>query len=107
MELITIYDDGMNEYKNEITNELDENVLGDSLLSIKWGGGSYLYGDKEDGRLAIRFPGATRGGLSFNEEGIITDIMLYKDKPARSVQCYKEEVYELIKKYVGAKMIFK
>ena len=106
MELITTYNYAMSEWTNAMTDEMDSLMLDSLKPYIKYGGSTYLCGYVENGTMALRFPGATRGGIDFNEEGIITEVRLYKDKMAMDNQCYKPEAYEAIKKYLGAKLIF-
>jgi hypothetical protein len=106
MELITTYNSAMSEYTNAMTDEMDSLMMDNLKPYIEYGGTTYLYGHVNDGSLSLRFPGATRGGISFDKNGIITEVILYDDEVARDNQCYKPEAYEAIKKYVGAKLIF-
>jgi hypothetical protein len=94
------------EYRNVICEELDKYVVEEHLPSVSYGGGTYFDGYIADGHMGIRFPGATRGSIVFDKDGIITDIWLYDDAPARAVQCYKPEAYQAVKKFIGSKLIF-
>jgi hypothetical protein len=93
-------------YTNTITDELDTFLLDECKMAIQYSGGTYLDGYIENDHMSIRFPGATRGTLIFSLEGIITDIYLFDDDSAQSIQCYKQEAYGAVKKYIGSKLIF-
>lgn len=59
---------------------------------------------------SIRRPGATRGHIEVDDNDVIVDIVIYDDsgiahdKP-NNVGCYREELKEAIKKYIGCKII--
>lgn len=106
MEIKTVKVEGWNdEWKNAITDELDQYVLENHLPSLEYGSGTYIC-DYSDNIKVIRFPGATRGRIVLDLENTITDIELYNDEMARAVQCYKPEAYDVVKKYIGSKLVF-
>lgn len=62
------------DYINDLTREMDKYII----FQPKYGSTTYIYGnDINKNRMAIRFPGATRGGIELDENRVITSIYLY------------------------------
>ena len=90
----------MEEYRCDLTKELDE-VSGISrnnhydmfyhyILANKW--------CKNQKCLAIRVPGGTVGGIHFDDNNVITKIILDTDYV---VKTYTSNINELIQKFIG------
>jgi len=87
------------EYTNDLTREMD------TYLGYKKGlARTYIYDTKFEDCYAIRYPGATRGHIRVNDNDIITEIILYRDK-YNTDKIYKENVRECFKKYIGMKLV--
>ena len=72
-ELITYKSkDAWDEYHNNMTDEMNEYLLKDAKITLEYACGTYLSGRPSEGHMGIRFPGATRGGIVFDEKNIIT-----------------------------------
>ena len=96
-----IEDSTLGEYKNEITDFLDSYLTLPFKKIVRKGytDGTYMIFHKE--AAAIRFPGATRACVCFNEDSIITDILFYNDVSL----IYKKEGIEKVNKFIGYKLI--
>lgn len=88
-------------YKNDLTTELDKYLL--DAFKKNYLIGTYLYGEPKERKLAIRYPGATRGGILFDYNNIITKIII--DDNWSCYDC-NSEMHAVLEKYVGAKLIF-
>ena len=61
-----------------------------------------LYIDGKEGNVYLfRVPGATRGCIKTDEEGIIESIDFYEDTCYGSVGCYRREVEGVKEEYIG------
>ena len=108
IELITKLQEYSDDYENDLTREMDNNLLDNwkEVLEEGYTHGTYIYrGDIGRSNMAIRFPGATRGHIEVDENMIIQKIQLYEDTCFGFVGCYKPSVKEAIEKYVGAKIV--
>lgn len=92
-------------YRCDLTDKLD-NLSG---LSDK-GNSSifrhYVLADercKKDKCLPIRVPGGTVGGITLDENNVITDISIDTDYV---ISTYPENINELVKKFVGERIVF-
>lgn len=84
-------------FQNDITREMDKHlILGYSFYT-------YIYDELIKGKVIIRYPGATRGCISIDQDSIITDIAIY-DPP--EVSCYLPSVNEAVKQFIGCKLVF-
>jgi len=90
------------EYFCELTRELD------SLAGIKrerlWK--HYILADNgfiKDRRLPIRIPGGTVGGISIDDDYVITDLIVDTNYV---VKTYPKDINEILKKYIGYKLVF-
>lgn len=100
MELITVKQQyGLDDdYENDLTKEMDKHLL-KKHKDFK----SYIC----KGNMALRYPGATRGHIEIDDNMVIVDIVLYDTACDNIVKCYKSTIREVIKKFIGAKIIFK
>jgi hypothetical protein len=92
----------MDGYTNELTEEIDNNLID------AWKGKNFCtyfvieYIDDKAKDIPFRFPGATRGGIKVDEDGIILKIIFdYFNGYEGPGSCYKKEVQEAVKKYIG------
>lgn len=101
-ELITKKEKGDIHLTNNLTREID-GYLKDEYKNDKYDiFNTYIYDRSIDGiNWAIRYPGATRGGISVNENMIITDIRLNIGLDS----IYKSEVKGILNKYIGMKLV--
>ncbi|KQC91323.1 hypothetical protein [Clostridium perfringens] len=101
-ELITKKEKGDIYLTNDLTREID-NYLKDDYRNDKYDiFNTYIYDHSIDGvNWAIRYPGATRGGISVDKNMIITDIRLNTNEDS----IYKSEVKTILNKYIGMKLI--
>lgn len=91
--------DGYLEYTNDLTREMD------AYLEYKEGRArTYIYDTKFEDCYAIRFPGVTRGYIRVNDNDIITEIVLYRDK-YNTDKIYTDNAKECFKKYIGMKLV--
>jgi hypothetical protein len=89
------------DYFNEITTMLDTYLVDEwKKLTDKIGFSTYMMFRRKLGA-AIRFPGATRGSVNFDENHIITEVMLYGDMKS----IYKEGALEALKQYIGCELV--
>lgn len=66
---------------------------------------TYMMSGNRPNSLTIRYPGATRGHLDFNENNIITRIKLHKNTAiGGSMGVYKEGVEDALYDFIGAKI---
>ena len=100
MNLITKKDEYI-ELTNDLTREMDSYYAYDKKY-LEYTR-TYLYPYDKNIWL-IRFPGATRGRIVLNNDGIIVEIELYDDE-YRTDDIYKPEVRECFKKYIGMKLV--
>lgn len=92
----------LGEYYCELTSELDRLAGIDSKLRWK----HYILIDnycKEQKCLAIRIPGGTIGGVWYDENNVITKIVIDTEYV---VKTYPVDVNEQIEKFVGEKLEF-
>ena len=91
----------------DFTNDID-NFLTDDYKKDDDSYKTYIMHTKSDKNiLAIRFPGATRGHVSIDDNGIITSVVFYDETCFDIFKLYKKEVIEAINsKYIGTKIIF-
>jgi len=100
-------DDRFHNYSNKITKLLDMKLHSSYKKHLRQGyhNGTYIVFEKADWHTAaIRFPGATRGHIGFDDNHIITEIVLYDDKDSVDL-IYKKEVIRELKKFIGMKLI--
>lgn len=89
----------MEEYYCELTRELDSLAGFDNKES--WYFSHYILVDTyciENKRLAIRIPGGTLGGISFDENNVVTALNVCTDYV---VHTYPKNVNDIIQKYIG------
>lgn len=111
-------DSDLVEYRCEFTNELDKHMMfvpedGDGepdiwFLSIH----NYIYDPFFDAKtfsskdevngFVFRYPGSTRGGIMFDENGIITSIT-FNEGYCKKI--YDPKVDEIVDKYIGQKIV--
>lgn len=103
-ELLTKKDE-YRHYTNDLTKEMD-NYLSDNLKEIKekYGPRTYIDGNPINNTWLIRYPGATRGCIVTDNNGIITEIQLYKDD-YNTDKIYGPVVRQCFDKYIGMKMV--
>ena len=82
---------------NDLTKELDEYLD----INEEYRLNNYIYDHPFNNSWPIRYPGATRGGIRVDKNNIITDIVLYTD----SDDIYKENVRDILDKYIGMKLV--
>lgn len=94
------------EWTNDLTRAMDEH-LRKEWESTKSHFNTYLLVlEGERNIMVIRFPGATRGAVEFDDDMIITDIHLYDTAfENTSVSCYKPSVAEAVKPFIGMKIV--
>ena len=97
MELISKRN-GYNEYVNDFTRELDKYTEG-SIIDMFC---NYIYREPIRGTYVFRYPGATRGNITVDENMIITGIRIYED----SMELYKNHPKDIFDKYIGLKLVF-
>ena len=107
IDLITEKEEFGDNYVNDLTREMDKYLL---YPDNHCGSPTYIYAnDINKNRMAIRYPGATRGGISLDENRVITDIQLYDDTcfdaGKHGVGVYKPEMKEAVQKFIGMKII--
>lgn len=96
-ELVTYIEYGK-QLINELTEELDKHLVRPSSIGLK----NYLY-PYSKGIALIRYPGATRGKIELDEDGVITSIKIYEG----ATFIYKEEVHVAMEKFIGREIIIK
>lgn len=101
-ELITKKEQGYIHLVNDLTKDMDEYLIPE-IKNLKYCGNTYIYDHSIDGvNWAIRFPGATRGGIKVDKDMTITDIRICKDIDS----IYLPETLDMLKeKYIGAKLV--
>jgi len=100
---------GFEEYYCEITDKLDEYLLGGVRRFYR----TYMcdYGDRkrfngEEGYIyLIRVPGATRGCVMVNPEGVIDRMEIYEDSYAGRLNCYRSDVVNVTSEFMGCKIL--
>lgn len=97
--------DATDQYVNDLTKFMDENVSFNTHPDFCV---TYMIKHSE-GTMCIRFPGSTRGHVSYDDNNIITDIVLYEDTCFDRVKCndirYQKKVKYNIMKFIGYKII--
>lgn len=58
---------------------------------------------KKEKCLAIRVPGGTVGGITLDENNVITDIAIDTNYV---ISTYPDNINELVKKFIGEKMVY-
>lgn len=108
MNLVTALNN-LNDYENEITAEMDKHLVKEckEMLAKGYGSGSYIHSHINPNSMVLRFPGATRGHIEFDNEMVILKIVLYPDKCFGKLGCYKPSVRYAVQKYVGSKIVIK
>ena len=91
------------EYSNDITEYLNSKLKPTMkrIFDEGYHNGSYML-LCEDNTAALRFPGATRGHVEFDKEGVITEVVLYDT----SDDVYDSTVKEGMKQFLGMKLAF-
>lgn len=87
----------------ELTQEMDKH-LKDGLNDIRLGWCTYLYQvDLLDnqGFIAIRFPGATRGHIEVDDNNKVIDVQIYDT----AKDSYKDTVKQAVKKFIGYTLV--
>ena len=93
-------------YRSDLTKELDE-LSGISKAEEYERFYHYIVADtfcKRYKCLAIRVPGGTVGGITYDENNIITDIHIVQDYV---VKTYPKDIDDIVKKYVGEQIEFR
>jgi hypothetical protein len=89
-------------FENDLTREMDKHRSYESEISH-----TYIYDHQlNKGSWALRLPGATRGSIIVDNENAIKDINLYEDTCFGRLGCYKESVREMVRRFVGYKIVF-
>jgi hypothetical protein len=98
-----IFESRSHDYTNEIVEVLNNYLMCDFKKHVRQGYciGSYMMFKNKD-TAAIRYPGATRGHVRFDENYIITEIKLYDEYDNK---CYKVAVMKELQKFIGCKLI--
>ena len=83
-------------FTNELIEEIDKHLIFERINNLQ----TYILGDKPyNSYYAIRYPGATRGGIKVDENNVITHIVIEEG-------FYKESVQEGVKEFIGCKIVF-
>lgn len=106
--LIQMYSE--DEGKGSLTRDMDQYLVSEYM---KKRNATYLcdYGERKESKCkevytwAIRVPGATRGHIITNKDGIIEEIQFYEDTCFKKLKCYREQILTLIPKYIGCKLV--
>ena len=86
------------DYVCELTEDMDKYIKFENPTIFN----TYIYNDKIDKYWLIRFPGATRGRITVDENEVITNIEIYRDEN----NIYKEETENILReKYIGYKIV--
>lgn len=94
-QMIIFQDKDSDRFICDLTKEMDLY----SLSTFKYW---YTYLLKSnDNTYGIRFPGASRGHIEVDSEGIIRNIKLYPEVDS----IYKKEVYNIFNKYIGLRLV--
>ena len=99
MDLLTKLDS--DDYINDLTKEMDKHLLPGWPDYLN----TYLWKPFEKDGTAIRFPGATRGHVEFDDDLVITDIVLYDTASENCIACYKPSIHEAVKQFIGSKIV--
>jgi len=105
-------------YTCNLTEEIDKHLIRKSSIKSmrtylqKSEGWSWIDKSKVEYSIAIRYPGATRGAISFEDDGeTIKNIYINPSELESSnnnyTSCYKDSVLEAVKQFIGQKIIFK
>lgn len=87
------------DYVCELTEEMDKHLKFNNPGNFC----TYIYNDKIDKYWLIRFPGATRGRITVDENEVIINIEIYNDEN----NIYRPKTENILKeKYIGMKIIF-
>lgn len=97
--LITLRDSITKEFVNDLTKEMDRHLLYGHKFQ------TYLTSKKNSKCVILRFPGATRGHLTLDDNNIITDIVLYETACDNCIRCYSHKVRESIKQFIGMELV--
>lgn len=91
----------------ELTDEMDKYLLHDKTNYYY----TYMnyFGKREKGEkgdiYVMRVPGATRGCIVTDENGIIEHINFYEDTCYEILHCYDRKMEEIKEKYIGRKVV--
>lgn len=101
-ELITKIDEDIY-HTNDLTREMDSlRIIEDPY------GCTYIYREpykfEDHYKWLIRYPGATRGNIQVDFNGIITGIDLYDDE-YHTDDIYVENIRDIFSKYIGMKYV--
>ena len=93
------------DYQNAITKMLDMHLKTPYKVTLRQGYhyGTYILFEKNDNSAAIRFPGATRGHIDYDENQIITKIVLYDIEEVDFI--YKRSIQRELMKFIGMKLV--
>jgi len=107
MELVTVQSScSPNWYVNDMTKEIDKHVSGSFKVTFQYTEGTHFYEKPEDGVWLFRFPGATRGYITLNEDNTIKEIIFHDDTCfSEGIGCYDRSVKEAVKCFIGAKIV--
>lgn len=86
-------------YRNDLTHDMDK--FTDNSGDIFY---NYVYDNPQGNKWILRYPGATRGHLEVDENMKIVDIKIYRDV-YNTDEIYKDGIYEMLNRYVGAKLV--
>lgn len=98
------------EYYCELTTEMDTYMIGFKTTGHVYRSYVYDFGDRVafeniPGHVyALRAPGATRGCIKTDQEGIITDVIFDRRTCYDLFHCYDEKMENIKEKYIGRKI---
>ena len=93
-----------NEYQNDVTKALNFSLKSEykSCLRQHYTEGHYMLFSKDNPKSAtIRFPGATRGYVTLDENDIIQSFTMYPDYVS---EIYKKSVIKYLNKFIGQEL---
>lgn len=94
----------LGEYECEMTKAFDKHLI---KPHRNWS--TYMC-PFDRGRMVLRYPGATRGCIWYDENNVITDIKFYKEgydnEDTLGGEEYHASVQEEANKYIGCRLIF-
>jgi hypothetical protein len=106
MIIVTIKNEN-GDFVNALTEEMDKYIIYPikGFVTYLWYETKKLEDGKGYGR-AIRYPGATRGHIEVNKDGIITGIVLYETASDNCIACYSQGVHEAVLNFIGCKIVY-
>lgn len=91
-------------FTNELTDFLDEHMINE-VHKDYLGVGNYCM-ELDEKHIAIRYPGATRGGIEVDENNVVVNVRLYNmtGGVAYGGKIYKDGTDQEILKFIGYKV---